>query len=133
MSSKMVHIASQAIGCISPYDVLNIQRPIWLEMCNTHPNALRQNPIRFILKLGDDLRQDIITLRMLSVFEKVFHVQVIIHCSTLWSSLSTQLWQEQGLDLELIPYGCIATGPQAGFIEVVKNARTINQVSQFIC
>ena len=44
-----------------------------------------------------------------------------------------QLWQEQGLDLELIPYGCMATSPYTGFIEVVKNARTIKEVSQFTC
>ena len=42
--------------------------------------------------------------------------------------LCLQLWEEQGLDLELIPYGCMATGPQTGFIEVVKNARTIKEV-----
>ena len=40
-----------------------------------------------------------------------------------------QLWEEDGLDLALIPYGCIATGPQTGFIEVVKNAKTIAEVS----
>ena len=40
-----------------------------------------------------------------------------------------QLWEEQGLDLELIPYGCMATGPNIGFIEVVKNAKTIKEVS----
>ena len=43
--------------------------------------------------------------------------------------LLTQLWEEDGLDLALIPYGCIATGPDTGFIEVVKNARTIAEVS----
>lgn len=39
-----------------------------------------------------------------------------------------QLWEEDGIDLALIPYGCIATGPDSGFIEVVKNARTIAEV-----
>ena len=32
------------------------------------------------------------------------------------------------MDLELIPYGCIATGPNTGYIEVVKNAKTIAEV-----
>lgn len=32
--------------------------------------------------------------------------------------------------MALIPYGCIATGPDTGFIEVVKNARTIAEVEQ---
>ena len=40
-----------------------------------------------------------------------------------------QLWEEDGLsDLCLIPYGCMATGPKTGFIEVVNNARTIAEV-----
>ena len=42
----------------------------------------------------------------------------------------SQLWEEQGLDLELIPYGCMATGPKTGFIEVVKNAKTIAEASK---
>jgi hypothetical protein len=86
------------------------KKPQWLEMYNVDPTVLRQSPIRLILKLGDDLRQDMITLRMLSLFEK--------------------LWEEDGLsDLCLIPYGCMATGPKTGFIEVVNNARTIAEVS----
>ena len=45
-------------------------------------------------------------------------------------SFSLQLWEEDGLDLALIPYGCIATGPDTGFIEVVRNAKTIAEVSE---
>ena len=45
-----------------------------------------------------------------------------------------QIWQEDGLDLCLIPYGCVATGPNSGVIEVVKNARTVADVStQYFC
>lgn len=39
-----------------------------------------------------------------------------------------QIWQEDGLDLCLIPYGCVATGPNSGIIEVVKDAKTIADV-----
>ena len=42
--------------------------------------------------------------------------------------LLLQIWQEDGLDLCLIPYGCVATGPNSGVIEVVKNARTVADV-----
>ncbi len=41
-----------------------------------------------------------------------------------------QLWKNEGLDLNLIPYGCMASGHRNGFIEVVKNAKTISEVSQ---
>ena len=44
-----------------------------------------------------------------------------------------QLWEEDGLsDLCLIPYGCMATGPKTGFIEVVNNARTIAEVRRVL-
>ena len=56
----------------------------------------------------------------------------LLHLSPSFSYPSTtfllQLWEQEGLDLALIPYGCIATGPDTGFIEVVKNARTIAEV-----
>ena len=39
-----------------------------------------------------------------------------------------QIWQEDGLNLCLIPYGCVATGPNSGIIEVVKDAKTIADV-----
>ncbi len=48
-----------------------LQKPQWLEMYNVDPTALHHTPTRLILKLGDDLRQDMITLRMFSLFEKV--------------------------------------------------------------
>ena len=40
-------------------------------MSNIDPTVLIQTPTRLILKIGDDLRQDMITLRMFSLFEKV--------------------------------------------------------------
>ena len=43
-------------------------------MRNVDPTALGMAPTRLILKLGDDLRQDVIVLRMLSLFEKVSEI-----------------------------------------------------------
>ena len=40
-------------------------------MQNVHPTSICFQPVGMILKLGDDLRQDMITLKMLSLFEKV--------------------------------------------------------------
>ena len=42
---------------------------------------------------------------------------------------TVQVWQEDGLDLCMIPYGCVATGPNSGIIEVVKDAKTVADVS----
>jgi phosphatidylinositol-4,5-bisphosphate 3-kinase len=85
------------------------KKPLMLELCNVNPSALMKSPTRLILKLGDDLRQDVIVLRMFALFEK--------------------LWRKEGLpDLCLIPYGCMSTGHKTGFIEVVANAKTIAEV-----
>lgn len=45
--------------------------------------------------------------------------------------VTIQLWENEGLDLRLIPYGCMSTGMNSGFIEVVKNAKTIKEVNLF--
>lgn len=39
-----------------------------------------------------------------------------------------RLWKEEGLDMQLVPYGCLATGPEMGLIEVVPNARTVMSI-----
>lgn len=48
-----------------------MQLPLWLEMANLSRSAIAPDPMRLILKMGDDLRQDMITLRMLALFDKV--------------------------------------------------------------
>ena len=58
---------SLSLSCCLPV----LQKPQMLEMYNVDPSVLTQSPTRLILKLGDDLRQDMITLRMFSLFEKV--------------------------------------------------------------
>ena len=40
-------------------------------MINMSRSAISPNPIRLIMKMGDDLRQDMITLKMLALFDKV--------------------------------------------------------------
>ena len=64
--------------------------------------------IKVIAKHGDDLRQDMLTLQMLTVMDS--------------------MWQAHGLDLHIIPYGCIATGNSMGMIEVVQDAETVAKV-----
>ena len=65
--------------------------------------------IKVIAKHGDDLRQDMLTLQMLTVMDF--------------------MWQAHGLDLHIIPYGCIATGKSMGMIEVVQDAETVAKVT----
>lgn len=39
------------------------------------------------------------------------------------------MWQSHGLDLHIIPYGCIATGNMMGMIQVVQDAETVAKVT----
>jgi len=90
-----------------------------------HPSALQPVPHKLIVKNGDDLRQDMLTLQMLTLFDKVITSNIF---DTLLTTLILQIWQKDGLDLCLIPYGCVATGPNSGVIEVVKDAKTVADV-----
>lgn len=83
------------------------KQPLWLVFENAEK---RGAPIRVIFKAGDDLRQDVLTLQMLRIMDK--------------------LWKEEGLDLRLNPYGCVATGDELGMIEVVLNASTTASVNK---
>ena len=83
--------------------------PLWLTFHSAHTNQL----INVIFKLGDDLRQDQLTLQLIDMFD--------------------QLWLQHGLDLCMKPYGVIATGMTTqhegiGVVEVVVNSRTMSEI-----
>ncbi|KAL6059622.1 Phosphatidylinositol 4,5-bisphosphate 3-kinase catalytic subunit gamma isoform [Balamuthia mandrillaris] len=80
--------------------------PLWLVWGN---NDTFGKPIYTIFKAGDDLRQDMLTLQMIRIMDK--------------------LWKKEGMDLHLSPYGCVATGDGVGFIEVVLNSDTTANIS----
>lgn len=84
--------------------------PLWLVFKNADPDA---PPIILMFKSGDDLRQDILTLQVLRVMDK--------------------LWLREGLDMRLKPYNCIATGINehgegVGMIEIVLNSDTTSGI-----
>jgi Phosphatidylinositol 3- and 4-kinase len=81
--------------------------PLWLVFENADKDAA---PITVMFKSGDDLRQDSLTLQMLNIMDR--------------------LWKENGLDLHLTPYGCIATGDEMGMIEVVLNSDTAANITK---
>ena len=66
--------------------------------------------IWLIFKSGDDLRQDLLTLQMLGIMDK--------------------LWKKEGLDLSLTPYKCIANGDEIGMIETVLDSDTAANIQQ---
>lgn len=82
-------------------------RPLWLVFENTDPFG---DDIYLIFKHGDDLRQDMLTLQMLRIMDR--------------------LWKREGLDFRMNPYGCISTETRVGMIEVVLNAETIANIQK---
>lgn len=81
--------------------------PLWLEFVNADPVG---DPVYVIFKSGDDLRQDALTLQMLSIMDR--------------------LWKEDGLDLQMSMYNCVSTGERRGMVEVVPDAVTIAQIQK---
>ena len=79
--------------------------PLWLTMINSEASS---GFIPIIFKIGDDLRQDILTLQMIRVMDTI--------------------WLENGLDLRMKPYQVVATGDQSGIIEVVVNSETTSKI-----
>eukprot|EP00898_Chlorokybus_atmophyticus_P009242 jgi/Chlat1/948/Chrsp108S01428 len=63
-----------------------------------------------IFKVGDDCRQDLLALQMISIFQNIFSAV--------------------GLELYLYPYGVLPTGYERGIIEVVPNSRSRNQLGE---
>lgn len=80
--------------------------PLRIVFQNADPSG---EDIPIIFKAGDDLKQDTLTLQILRIME--------------------QMWKRHGLDLKLIPYGCVSTDDGVGMIEVVKNAETIADIT----
>jgi phosphatidylinositol-4,5-bisphosphate 3-kinase len=81
--------------------------PLWLVFKNADPKG--SDPY-VIFKSGDDLRQDMLTLQLIRIMDK--------------------LWKQNGMDLKLNPYGCISTGNEVGMIEVVLNSMTTASITR---
>jgi phosphatidylinositol-4,5-bisphosphate 3-kinase len=84
--------------------------PLWLVFKNADPEG---SDIVIIFKSGDDLRQDILTLQLLQVMDKI--------------------WLSENIDMRLTPYTCIATGwndqgKGVGMIHVVVDSDTTSRI-----
>lgn len=66
--------------------------------------------IKMMIKVNDDLRQDMITMQILNVMH--------------------QLWEKEGLNMRMKTYSVLATGDNEGIIEIVPNAVTISSIQK---
>eukprot|EP00298_Acanthocystis_sp_HF-20_P026998 c4869_g1_i1.p1 GENE.c4869_g1_i1~~c4869_g1_i1.p1 ORF type:complete len:610 (-),score=218.48 c4869_g1_i1:142-1971(-) len=81
--------------------------PLFLVFENADPHG---KPIYLIFKAGDDLRQDILTLQMFQIMDRI--------------------WCENKLDLSMTLYKCVALDFEVGFIEVVCDSETVANISR---
>ncbi|KAH9500501.1 Phosphatidylinositol 4-phosphate 3-kinase C2 domain-containing subunit beta [Bulinus truncatus] len=79
--------------------------PLRLVFKNLNPKA---DSHYVIYKVGDDLRQDMLTLQMIRIMDN--------------------LWLQQGLDLRMISFACLATGPKKGIIELITESETLRKI-----
>ncbi|ESO88783.1 hypothetical protein LOTGIDRAFT_179045 [Lottia gigantea] len=84
------------------------KRPLHIVWSN---DDIYGSDINLIFKNGDDLRQDMLTLQMFQIMDNI--------------------WQFEGLDLRMNPYGCLATGHEQGMIEVVTMSKTVANIQKW--
>lgn len=82
-------------------------RPLLLEFENVDPCG---DDVSIILKIGDDLRQDMFTLQILRIMDR--------------------LWKNAGYDFRMNLYSCISMEFEIGMIEVVTEADTIANIQK---
>ncbi|KAF0701284.1 Aste57867_8213 [Aphanomyces stellatus] len=75
------------------------KRPLWLTL-----ETVGHDKVSVIFKAGDDVRQDMVSLQLFGLMQT--------------------LWADAGLSLHMQTYGCVATSPTSGFVEVVADAVT---------
>ena len=61
-----------------------------------------------IFKEGDDLRQDMMTMQVIKIMDKI--------------------WLKAGLDLKVVTFGCTQTGDRKGFVEMVQESETLRKI-----
>ena len=79
--------------------------PLWITCANSEDGA---EDIQIMFKVGDDLRQDKMTLQIVRIMDKI--------------------WLDNGLDLRMSPYQVVATKDQEGMIEIVQNSTTTEYI-----
>ncbi|XP_069798120.1 phosphatidylinositol 4-phosphate 3-kinase C2 domain-containing subunit beta isoform X2 [Narcine bancroftii] len=79
--------------------------PLKISFLNADP--LGDN-IDIIVKTGDDLRQDMLTLQMIHIMNKI--------------------WIQEGLDMRMIFFKCTSTGSGRGMVELIPHAETLRKI-----
>uniref|UniRef100_A0A6Q2ZMS7 Phosphatidylinositol-4-phosphate 3-kinase n=1 Tax=Esox lucius TaxID=8010 RepID=A0A6Q2ZMS7_ESOLU len=79
--------------------------PLKLSFQNMDP---RGDNINVIFKSGDDLRQDMLTLQIIRIMNKI--------------------WIQEGLDMRMVIFRCFSTGRGRGMVEMIPQAETLRKI-----
>ncbi|XP_076823944.1 phosphatidylinositol 4-phosphate 3-kinase C2 domain-containing subunit alpha-like isoform X1 [Clavelina lepadiformis] len=67
-----------------------------------------ENDINIMYKVGDDLRQDALTMQLIRVMDR--------------------MWLNDGLDLRIVTFDCLPTGPNQGMVELISDSKTFREI-----
>ena len=81
------------------------KKPLWLTFENADPSG---SPIVVMLKCGDDLRMDMVTLQLFQAMQTI--------------------WFEHGLQVKMSLYKVLCTGYMQGMLEMVTNSDTLANI-----
>uniref|UniRef100_H2XTA0 Phosphatidylinositol-4-phosphate 3-kinase n=1 Tax=Ciona intestinalis TaxID=7719 RepID=H2XTA0_CIOIN len=79
--------------------------PIKISFMNSCKNG---GEINIMYKVGDDIRQDALTMQLIRVMEN--------------------MWLAEGLDLRIVTFDCLPTGLNQGLVELIGESKTLREI-----
>ncbi|XP_067102531.1 phosphatidylinositol 4-phosphate 3-kinase C2 domain-containing subunit beta [Osmerus mordax] len=117
---EVKHFFSVSSSCRLPLNPALLVKAINIQSCsyfnsNAVPLKLsfqtldpRGDNVNVIFKSGDDLRQDMLTLQIIRVMNKI--------------------WIQEGLDMRMVIFRCFSTGRGRGMVEMIPQADTLRKI-----
>lgn len=103
----MTSSSDSAKGCLTAKKAIETSEVNVLTATSGKPTVATS---AIIFKIGDDLRQDMLTLQVIKIVDSI--------------------WKQEGLDMCMLVYTCLSTGKNVGIIEVVNRAETITSIQK---
>ena len=105
--------------------------PLWLVFENADPLG---DDYYVMFKSGDDLRQDVLTLQMIRIMDRLWQSEGLdLKSEYIMQSPPNSVYRvmSEGLFVVTVSsYGCIATGDEEGLLEIVMNSDTMANISK---